>query len=573
MQKFFDSLTIGKKFGIVFVISMTMLLGVFIYITFSMQNLLTLSEKVEEKGEVTTELNEMASTFKQKYIIAVGYITNPTSDALEQLEIESNHFLNLTENLTKQASSKDEENVYKSLLVVNAEFDKHFESTIKPQASEFRNSGQQIDIYRQIELQNKAANFLTMNVEKMNSLIDLKKKEKADISSEMKAKSKTGIMIVYTSFILSFIFAIILLTFVGRKIAKNLKDVVKLCKELSNGNLMVNRMNYNGRDEIGEISRAMNELADQLQNSIHDITKSADLVSEMSNTLQMNAETSSRANEEIILSIQEVAAGTKQQAGQSETTHTSVIEISNNLSEIQFRMNESLQSTSKTTNQINLGTQSINEVMSKMGSIQKAGTNLSKSIEMLNLESSKIHQMVSLISDISDQTNLLALNAAIEAARAGEHGKGFGVVAQEVRKLAEQSATAAGNIKEIVEFIHQETERAVSLVSDNSHAVGEGQRVVQHVGSIFHGIQDSIITVNEHSNRVQLSISDTIEKMDDMTKSAQLMLSISNQIAESVETIASTTEQQNAQMQELLATSVELAQTSNVLENSITKYK
>ncbi|MBS8264808.1 hypothetical protein DYI25_10190 [Mesobacillus boroniphilus] len=119
-----------------------------------------------------------------------------------------------------------------------------------------------------------------------------------------------------------------------------------------------------------------------------------------------------------------------------------------------------------------------------------------------------------IITDISNQTNLLALNAAIEAARAGEHGKVFGVVAQEVRKLAEQSAGAADSIRTILEQTGKETNQAVSVMNESQATVLKGNELVEKVATIFTEIAESIEEVSLNGNTVSDAVINANEKME-----------------------------------------------------------
>ena len=194
-------------------------------------------------------------------------------------------------------------------------------------------------------------------------------------------------------------------------------------------------------------------------------------------------------------------------------------------------------------------------------------------IESLNDKSKEIHQIVGFIANISDQTNLLALNAAIEAARAGEHGKGFGVVAEEVRKLAEQTAHAAGNIRALAEQSQTQTAHAVTVMNESSESFQAGHSLVEQVGNIFCSISTHMARVQAESDAVHDTIRSVEEKVKTMTAFADQIIDISSQSAHNIEQVAATTEEQNATMQELLASSQELASTAEQLRQAVARFQ
>jgi len=180
---------------------------------------------------------------------------------------------------------------------------------------------------------------------------------------------------------------------------------------------------------------------------------------------------------------------------------------------------------------------------------------------------------VDAISAIAGQTNLLALNAAIEAARAGEQGRGFAVVADEVRKLAEQSREATTQIATLISEIQHDTEKAVSAMNDGSREVKLGAEVVNMAGK---GFNEIVFLVNEMSGQVQ-GIATAVQQID--SNSQQVVSSIravektSQTIAGEIQTVSSSTQQQSASIEEIASSSQSLARMAQDLQIAIQSFR
>ncbi|MDP4084543.1 MAG: methyl-accepting chemotaxis protein [Bacillota bacterium] len=567
-----NKLSIGQKYATVFAVTLFLFLLAFIYIAFTVKGSMNVSKDVQKKDSESLEIMEMSSTFKEKYIALTDYITNPAENGTKEYKLQSDKFLASANKVKNQFATDEERKLFNAIMMANSQMDNQFYTSVVPAVQQYQNNGDQIDVVQQVSVENRAALLRNFNVEKLNELKDMLSKERTTLTNKMNAISSSILIVMLITIIVAFIISACLIFLVSKNISSKLKKAVFLCKELAKGNLQADRMDYRGKDEIGEIAVAMNELADSLQQSIQQIMHSSEQVNQLSLNLRANAESSTAANDHITLSIMEVASGSDHQLGSANETQSVVKEVSNGLTEITHKIEEAVDLASNTADKVIQGTHFVKNVTRQMETISQKTINLSTAIKTLNDKSSQINQIVALITAISEETNLLALNASIEAARAGEHGRGFGVVAGEVRKLAEQSAAAAGNIRSILEYISKETTNASKVMKESSLAVTEGGEIVKNVGAIFNEILNSTTAVKEQNEAVRNSISEANESMETMLRCADEITHITTQSAESVEKVAATTEQQNAVMQELLASSSELADMSEALKKSFEKF-
>ncbi len=194
-----------------------------------------------------------------------------------------------------------------------------------------------------------------------------------------------------------------------------------------------------------------------------------------------------------------------------------------------------------------------------MGRIEHAVDGVAEVVGGLGVRSREIGQIVGTITQIADQTNLLALNAAIEAARAGEQGRGFAVVADEVRKLAEESQAAAGSIETIIRDIQRETERAVSAMDEGRREVGEGSAKVTAAGGAFEAIRQRV--------------ADVASEVSQVAAAAQQLEAGAVQVQDSIGAVAAVSEENAASAEELSASAAAVAAQARGLSELVGRFR
>jgi len=256
--------------------------------------------------------------------------------------------------------------------------------------------------------------------------------------------------------------------FLSKNIFKPIQNAIDFSNKLSNGDLTAD-IKVTANDEIGLLSSALNEMGKKMNGILCQIKVATD---------QFNM-----ATQEISSSAQKISDGAQQQAASFEELSGSVQSNATSAS----NANEVAQSVASNAKDTGKG---MDDTMDSMSSIEKF--------------SKQINEAVEIITDIADQTNLLALNAAIEAARAGEHGKGFAVVADEVRKLAERSADSAKDIKQLIQDSTVQVQKGVSLSHDAGGSlkkiVVEIAKVAEQLKSISTATQEQAATMEENTS-------------------------------------------------------------------------
>jgi methyl-accepting chemotaxis protein len=310
-------------------------------------------------------------------------------------------------------------------------------------------------------------------------------------------------------------------------------------------NDLTQRVNVTGKNEVAEMARAFNGLMDSLQATLNQVMADAQEVSsaatqmaaastQMTETSRVQSESAAStaaAVEQVTVSINQVADNTRE-------TRT----VSEQAAELSMHGEKSARAAAE----------------QMLGTAQSVGHSM-QLIEKLSQRSNEISGIVKVIRDIAEQTNLLALNAAIEAARAGEQGRGFAVVADEVRKLAERTSASTSEISAMIDAIQSEVGRAVENLKTNNEQVAQGKSLSEEVAA-------TLARINEGA-RV------TMERINDISSAAAEQGTASNDIARNVERIAQMTEETSAAIVQASSTAQTLEALASKLHAEVAQFK
>ncbi|KGX91211.1 methyl-accepting chemotaxis protein [Pontibacillus marinus] len=366
---------------------------------------------------------------------------------------------------------------------------------------------------------------------------------------------------------LSFVF------FYITRISKNLNRVNEGMANVANGDLSMETLEVKSNDEIGRLAGSYNAMVISLKELVSNVLETSEQVAASSEQLSANAAETSTASEQIAGSIQNVSSGAEDQSSKVEESSELVRTIYDDIGKIHRVVDQVHESSMETANQASDGKENIQQAIEQMSIISENTGNTGKVIASLNEKSNEIGSIVSLITDIAEQTNLLALNAAIEAARAGEHGKGFAVVADEVRKLAEQSNNSAQEISGLIKDIQVSTEDAVTSMGEGEQAVKEGLDVVNYAGQTFEKIHQSITDIANQMSEVSNSVETINSGTENLTNAMDTITSITQEASGATQEVASAAEEQNASMEEVSGATQQLAEQAQELQGMASKFR
>ena len=407
-------------------------------------------------------------------------------------------------------------------------------------------------------------------------------------------------------------------------------------------NIAARPVKVDSGDEIGEMAQAFNRMIDKLQEtgeafskmtaSLRDavgrIAGNAEQLASASRQLSAASEQAGSATQQIATTIQQVARGTQEQSASVQETSSSVEQLSRAIEQIArgaqeqtrsvqeaadsvTRLNEAIArvaALAKTVKEVAersqeaamSGGESVHRTIQGMAAIKESAGCVAAKIQELQGYSKQIGSIVEAIDDIAEQTNLLALNAAIEAARAGEHGRGFAVVADEVRKLAERSGRETKQIAELITQVQKGTEEAVSAMERGSREVEQGFLLAEGAGEALQlilegarGAAEPIAQIAAAAQQMEAASKKVVDLMDSVstvveesstatremaasgrqvTEAMEKIAAITEETSASSEEVSAATEEMNSQVEEVVAEAQGLSQMAGELQGIVSRF-
>ncbi|WP_265822884.1 methyl-accepting chemotaxis protein [Geovibrio ferrireducens] len=326
--------------------------------------------------------------------------------------------------------------------------------------------------------------------------------------------------------------------YISKRVSNNIRSVSSSLKEIAEGEGDLTKViAVSTHDEVGELGRYFNEFISKLRDIIQTVMLNADAVASSSTQLAASTEELSTTMNDQAAQISGVASATEQMTASAAEVSGSINEGRNNIEEtnaLTIQGNKKLQ-------------EAVNEMVVIKGNVEALG----KTIEGLLASSSRIGDILNVITDIADQTNLLALNAAIEAARAGEHGRGFAVVADEVRKLAERTQTSTGEISSIIQNLQKEAKLASTEMSNARDKVEGGVNIINDTKSTFENIVTSVDTMSRVNEIIQSAVEEQVGAIHNINESTQMIASGVEESSSALQEVASTISSLQIQADEL----------------------
>lgn len=419
---------------------------------------------------------------------------------------------------------------------------------------------QKVEVYR-AEANQTLENIQNLSEEHAKQIYEFSRADANSASTKL-------ILIIVGALVVS----ISLSLFISRIIVKPIQDLQALFAKAEQGDFTV-KGSYKSKDEVGCLTSSFNNMITGIQGIIRMVGETSLQVASSSEQLSASSEQSTKASEYIATTIQELAIGSDTQVRTMEESTKVVEEITKDTEQI-FTTAEVVSGTAVKTAEMSIeGNQAIKKVNNQMNSISQTVSNLTEAFKGLSDRSGEIGKINAVITDIAGQTNLLALNAAIEAARAGEHGKGFAVVADEVRKLAEQSANSAKQISDLISIIQRDTASTMDSVTTVTSEVKEGLVVVKEAGASFQKIEGAVGEVVHQIKDVTKLVKHLLEGAEQVKSSMAMVNEVAEETATGTHTVTAATQEQLASMEEIASSSSSLAKMAEELQFLINQFK
>ncbi|QDZ94374.1 HAMP domain-containing protein [Bacillus altitudinis] len=390
--------------------------------------------------------------------------------------------------------------------------------------------------------------------------------------SEVEDAAKPVFNTAIIVFSVTLIVAGTLIFFIVRSISSRLSNLARFSKKVSEGDLR-DKLQIQSDDEIGQVGKGFNTMIDSLRSLIGAVQTSVENVASSSEELTASAGQTSKATEHITLAIEQFSTGNESQNDKVESSSEELEEMNRGLQ----HMNESAESITassiKSTEIAGEGGQLVEKTASQMNVIDQSVKKAENVISALESKSKDITQILGVINGIADQTNLLALNAAIEAARAGESGRGFSVVAEEVRKLAVQSANSAKEIENLIKEIVQDIDVSQEVFTAVNQEVQSGLSFTEQTKVSFHNIFDMTKEISDQLQTMNRTVVQLSKGSAHVSEAVREIADVSRESSANIQDIAASAEEQLASMEEISSSSATLSSMAEELRDLISKFK
>ncbi|AXP49627.1 methyl-accepting chemotaxis protein TlpA [Bacillus subtilis] len=360
--------------------------------------------------------------------------------------------------------------------------------------------------------------------------------------------------------------------FVIRSITKPLRRIVASAEKISEGDL-TETIEINSKDELGVLSESFNHMAHSLRSLIHGIKDSVEHVASSSEELTASADQTSRATEHITMAIEQFSNGSESQSEKIETTTEQINEMNDGLAELARAAAVITETSADSTEVSSKGETLVQKTAGQMNTIDHAVKAAEQVVKGLEIKSKDITNILRVINGIADQTNLLALNAAIEAARAGEYGRGFSVVAEEVRKLAVQSADSAKEIESLISEIVKEIHTSLNVLQSVNKEVETGLVMTDETKQSFKHISQMTNQIASELQNMNATVEELSAGAQEISAASNDITAISKESSDGIQDIAASAEEQLASMEEISSSALTLERMSEELRDLTKQFK
>lgn len=526
----------------------------------------TYGELIDDKAKKIIMIKELDIAVKKEQVGLRGYALIGDETALTSFNEAHDQYLEGSENLGEILIQPNAKELLQELDQIQKEYYRYSEMIFQKKQLNLTEDYTNLESTQGREIVRRFDQKIQELTEYQQALLDNGNKETT-------AKVKDIINLVLVLGIIAILTGLIIAYYMGRIISNPVTAIAASAEKIASGDLTTEDIKVKNKDEIGELANSFNQMSRNLREMIHQVGSNAEQVAASAEELTASAEQTSQATEQIVHTMQEVAVGVDNQVKSVEETSRTVNEMAAGIQQVANNAQNVSCSAIEVSEKASQGGQTIQSAVQQMNSINVSFSGMSEMVKGLGVRSSEIGNIIEVITGIADQTNLLALNAAIEAARAGEHGRGFAVVADEVRRLAEQSSQSSQQISVLIATIQDETKKAVQSMDVAANEVLSGIGVVNKAGQSFEEIESSINEVTTQIQEVSSAVQQMAAGSEQIVQTMKFIAEISETASSGAQGVSAATEEQLASMEEIASSANALSTMAEELQMLIGRFK
>ncbi|MFF2018308.1 methyl-accepting chemotaxis protein [Paenibacillus sp. NPDC058177] len=383
-------------------------------------------------------------------------------------------------------------------------------------------------------------------------------------------KNTNAVVLYAAIFVLIFTFVIAVVLI--RSFLNPVRKLQAALRKISEGDLR-EQINSPYNDELGRLSHHFDHMVGRVREMLQQTQTVASSLADYSNSFQQSSAITAHTNQDIVRTIQDISSGADQQAGQSEQSAGLIQELERGIQEI-TEYTEVMLTTSETANlNTRSGSAAVTALREVSGQSRQSVGKVYHTLDRLAEQSRDISRITQTITEISSQTNILSLNAAIEAARAGVHGKGFAVIADEVRQLADQTKVSSGHIREIIAELQQGMEDFQKDMLETRGNLEEQEEKVEETLASFVAIDQSIAEISKQIGHIHDKVDETRGMNTRLAESVHSVAAIAEETAAGVQEVNASSIQQDQSIAAIARQAVDIHEISQKLFQEINVFK